>query len=202
MTKADEQALVKRARAGDREAFEIIVRAYEKILYNIALRTLRSPEDAADAVQETFLKAYTALPGFRGDSRLSVWIFRIATNVCTDALRARKETVSLSSEEGGAAELAVPDGRFDPADVIARKDLRERIGAAMALLPPEFRQPLLLCAYGGLSYAQIAETLSLDVNTVRSRIFRARKKLCAILAEDGNFLPKNPSDDKKGGART
>ena len=96
-----ESELVRRAKAGEQDAFETIVRLNEKPLYALALRTLRSPEDAADALQETFLKAWTGLSGFRGGSKLSVWLYRIMVNVCTDALRRRKETVSLTQNEDG-----------------------------------------------------------------------------------------------------
>ena len=91
-----EYKLLERARSGDRDAFEAIVLANEKPLYHLALRTLKHPEDAADAVQETFLKAYVGLNSFRGDSKLSVWLYRIMANVCTDALRRRRDAVSPS----------------------------------------------------------------------------------------------------------
>ena len=100
MTTRDELALIERARAGDQDAFESIVRAYEKLLYNISLRMLGSPEDASDAVQEAFLRAYTSLASYRGEGKLSGWLCRIANNICLDALRRRRETVSLSLEDG------------------------------------------------------------------------------------------------------
>ena len=201
MTTRDELALIERARAGDQDAFESIVRAYEKILYNLALRTLRSREDAADAVQETFLKAFRALPEFRAESKLSVWLYKIANNVCMDMLRSRKETGSLTEEDGAEDEASLADGRFDPVTILERKDLRDRVHAALRKLPLEFRQPLLLRAFGELSYAEIAATLSLDQGTVKSRIYRARKGLCAILSEDGNFSDENPSKRSEGGAK-
>lgn len=201
MTTRDELALIERARAGEQDAFESIVRAYEKILYNLALRTLQSREDAADAVQETFLKAFRALPDFRGESKLSVWLYRIANNVCMDMLRSRKDAGSLTDEEGAENETALSDGRFDPVAILERKDLRDRVYAAIRKLPPEFRQPLLLRAFGELSYAEIGAALSLDQGTVKSRIFRARKGICALLSEDGNFSDKKASKQSEGGAK-
>ena len=201
MTRKEERAAVELAQKGDEDAFESIVRAYETILYNLALRTLRSREDAADAVQETFLKAYRALPEFRGESRLSVWLYRIANNVCMDMLRGRKDAGSLTEENGEELELAAPETRFDPAAILERKDLQLRVRTALSMLPEEFRQPLLLRAFAGLSYTEIAQTLSLEPGTVKSRIFRARKNLCTILSDDGNFSGKKPSNQSKGGGR-
>ena len=202
MTELD-AAVVERAQKGDRNAFEAIVTAYEKPLYNYALRLLRSPEDAADAVQDAFVKVYTGLGSFRGDSRLSTWLFRILNNVCVDALRARSETASLTAEDenGEETELEIPDERFDPAAVLERQDLRERVRRGVELLPEDFKKPLLLREFGGLSYDEIAVALALDPGTVKTRIFRARKKLCAILLQDGNFSEKKPSKDQKGGVR-
>ena len=201
MTIEEERALVLRAQKGDSAAFEDIVRAHEATVYRLALRQLGSREDAEDAAQEVFLKAYTGLNSFRGDSKLSVWLYRITSNVCTDMLRRRRETVSLSqeNEEGEPLQLELPDERFDPVALAERKDLREQIGAALNALPPEAREILLLRELGGQSYDEIAAALDLDLGTVKSRIFRARKKLCALL--EGNFSGDAASKEKKGGER-
>lgn len=203
MIEFSELELVRKAAAGDRDAFEAIVLANEKPLYNLALRTLRQPEDAADAVQETFLKAYTGLSSFRGDSKLSVWLYRIMSNVCVDALRRRRETLSLSVEdgEGTATELELPDERFDPARIAEQNDLRDRVREAVERLPEDFRRPLLLREFGELSYEEIAGVLDLPAATVKTRIFRARKKLCALLAADGNFSGAAASKASEGGER-
>ena len=206
MTTEEEKKLIAKARGGDADAFAEIVRENEKLLYNSALRFLGSREDAADAVQEAFLKAYTGLGSFRGESKLSSWLCRILNNACVDILRKRKETVPLDggdAEDGEAirARAEIPDERFDPAAALERRDLRERVRAGVALLPEEFKAPLLLREYEGLSYAEIAEILELDPGTVKTRIFRARKKLCVILGKDGNFSDGGPSNTSKGGAR-
>ena len=201
MTREEELALLRRAKSGDSGAFEEIVRAHEATVYHLALRQLGSREDAEDAAQEVFLKAYTGLQSFRGESRLSVWLYRVTNNVCIDLLRRRKETVSLSSEDsdGEPLELEIPDARFDPAALAERADLREQVGKALDRLPPDARQILLLRELGGQSYDEIAQTLSLDIGTVKSRIFRARKKLCTLLA--GNFSEDFPSKEPKGGVQ-
>ena len=201
MTREEEQALLMRAQQGDGAAFEEIVRAHEATVYHLALRQLGNREDAEDAAQEVFLKAYTSLAGFRGDSKLSVWLYRITNNVCIDFLRRRRETVSLSAEneEGESVELELADERFDPVALAERKDLREQVGRALNALPPEAREILLLREIGGQSYDEIAVTLELDMGTVKSRIFRARKKLCALL--EGNFSDAGASKGTKGGVQ-
>ena len=201
MTREEELTLLRRAQRGDGAAFEEIVRANEAAVYHLALRRLGSREDAEDAAQEVFLKAYTALQSFRGDSKLSVWLYRITGNVCTDLLRRRRDTVSLSgeNEEGEATELEIPDERFDPAALAERKDLREQVGKALQCLPPDAREILLLRELSGLSYDEIAAALQLDLGTVKSRIFRARKKLCALLA--GNFSQGEASKGTEGGVQ-
>ena len=201
MTREEERELLSRAQKGDSAAFEDIVRAHEGTVYHLALRQLGSREDAEDAAQEVFLKAYTALASFRGDSRLSVWLYRITSNVCVDFLRRRRETVSLSqeNEDGEPLELELPDARFDPVALTEQKDLREQIGKALQALPPDAREILLLRELGGQSYEEIADTLEIDLGTVKSRIFRARKKLCALL--EGNFSGDSASKEKKGGER-
>lgn len=200
MTVEEEQRLVQQARGGDVAAFEALVRAHEATVYRLALRQLGSREDAEDAAQEVFLKAYTSIRNFRGDSKLSVWLYRITCNVCTDALRRRRETVSLSQEtEEGSGELELPDQRFDPVALAEQSDLRTRIAAALERLPAGARQILLLRELGGASYEEIAGILSLDLGTVKSRIFRARKKLCTLL--NGNFSEESPSKSVKGGAK-
>ena len=204
MTADEERSLWKKVRRGSTGAFESVVYEYERMLYTVALRLLGSPEDAADAVQETFLRAWTARGSFRGEAKLSTWLCRILNNLCVDALRRRRDTESLDAAgadgEGPARE--VPDERFDPARLAEREELRARVREAVGTLPEEFLAPLLLREYGGMRYDEIAETLSLEPNTVRTRIFRARKKLCALLAEDGNFSGKSPSNKHgKGGDR-
>jgi len=200
----EQEALrLKRAQNGDAAAFEEFVRENEKTVYRLALRTLGSREDAEDAAQETFLKAFASLRAFRGESSVKVWLCRIARNVCIDALRRRRETVSLTTEDesGETAEREIADMRADPAGIAERRDLQERVAAAVRLLPAEQREAFLLRAVAGCSYEEIAATLDTDLGTVKSRIFRARKKLAGILAETGNFSPPPASKRMKEGER-
>ncbi len=198
----EEKLIIKKAQRGDMAAFETLVSANEAFVYNLALRTLRSEQDAQDASQEVFIKVWTSLGSFRGDSKFSVWLYRITGNVCTDILRRRRnDIVSLTMDdgEGGDAELEIADTAPTPHEALEKKERSAALVAALDSLPEDYRKALLLRESGGMSYAEIASALKTDLGTVKSRIFRARKKLCEILSADGNFFEKNPSDSRKGG---
>ena len=201
MTREQELAVIRRVQRGDVNAFEELVAAYEKNVYNLALRMTGSPEDAEDMAQESFIKAYNSLPSFRGDSKFSVWLYRIVSNVCLDFLRkkSRRGTVSLSVEDddGEDVQLDLPDTSQSPEALLEKKLTRESVQRGLASLPPDARQILLLREIQGLSYEEIGETLGLEPGTVKSRIFRARKKLCAYLLADGN-IPDSFSSESTG----
>ncbi len=201
MTREQELAVIQRVQRGDVNAFESLVTAYEKNVYNLALRMTGSPEDAEDMAQEAFIKAYNSLPSFRGDSKFSVWLYRIVSNVCLDFLRKknRRSTVSLSAEDddGEDVQLDLPDMSQSPEELLEKKLTRESVRRGLASLPPDARQILLLREIQGLSYEEIGETLGLEPGTVKSRIFRARKKLCAYLLSDGN-IPDSFSSESSG----
>ena len=203
MTREQEAAIVRKVLGGDANAFETLVLEYEKNVYNIALRMTGNSEDAADMTQEAFIKAYNSLQSFRGDSKFSVWLYRIVSNVCLDFLRSknRRPTVSLSVEDddGEDAQLDVADESQSPEHLLDRKLTRESVRRGLDSLPPDYRQILLLREIQGLSYDEIAQALSLEVGTVKSRIFRARKRLCTFLIDDGNISDFSSSGKMKGG---
>ena len=203
MTREQEAAIVRKVLSGDANAFETLVLEYEKNVYNIALRMTGNSEDAADMTQEAFIKAYNSLQSFRGDSKFSVWLYRIVSNVCRDFLRSknRRPTVSLSVEDddGEDAQLDVADESQSPELLLDRKLTRDSVRRGLDSLPPDYRQILLLREIQGLSYDEIAQALSLEVGTVKSRIFRARKRLCTFLIDDGNISDFSSSGKMKGG---
>ena len=203
MTREQEAAIVRKVLGGDANAFETLVLEYEKNVYNIALRMTGNSEDAADMTQEAFIKAYNSLQSFRGDSKFSVWLYRIVSNVCLDFLRSknRRPTVSLSVEDddGEDAQLDVADKSQSPELLLDRKLTRDSVRRGLDSLPPDYRQILLLREIQGLSYDEIAQALSLEVGTVKSRIFRARKRLCTFLIDDGNISDFSSSGKMKGG---
>ena len=159
MTREQEAQIVNKVLRGDVNAFETLVVEYEKNVYAIAQRMTGNPEDAADMTQETFIKAYNSLSAFRGDSKFSVWLYRIATNVCLDFLRSRsrKPTVSLSVEddEGEETQLDIADESQSPEALLERGLTRDAVRRGLEQLSPEYRQILLLREIQGLSYERL-----------------------------------------------
>ncbi len=202
MNRDEEKNIILKAQKGDIAAFEKLVSANEAFVYNLAMRTLGNEQDAQDAAQEVFIKVWTSLSSFRGESKLSVWLYRVTSNVCTDILRRRRnDTISLFTEndEGGENQFDIPDTAPTPQEALEKKERQSALAAALETLPEDYRKALLLRESGGMSYAEIASLLHTDLGTVKSRIFRARKKLCEILSEDGNFFDSFPSKARKGG---
>ncbi len=191
MTWDEEREIISKTLSGDVNAFEGLVVEYEKNVYNLALRMLKNAEDAADISQDAFIKAYNSLSSFRGDSKFSVWLYRIVSNLCLDYLRRqnRRPTKSLSVEDndGESTELEIPDEEQSPEKLLERKTTREAVRRGLDELNTEQREILLLREIQGFSYDEIADVLNLESGTVKSRIFRARKKLCDFLIKDGNI---------------
>lgn len=202
MTREEELRTVESVLGGDVNAFETLVLSYEKNVYNLALRMVKNPEDASDMAQEAFIRAYNSLASFRGESKFSVWLYGIVSNVCLDFLRSRSRhpTVSLSVEndEGEETELDIPDESQSPEALLERRLTRDSVRRGLDALSEEYRQILLLREIQGLSYDEIAETLSMELGTVKSRIFRARKKLCDFLLRDGNIPAVRSSGNSEG----
>ena len=205
MTPEHEKHCIERVLKGDVNAFEHLVHAYEKTVYNLALRSLGNRQDAEDVTQEAFLKAYRSLSSYRGNSKFSVWLYRIVSNLCLDQLRARQrrpaQSLTVENDEGESEELEITDEHFSPERLLDRKLTRESVQRGLASLPDDARQILLLRELQGLSYEEIGQTLDLEPGTVKSRIFRARKRLCAYLMQDGN-LPDSLASKYAGGGDT
>ena len=203
MDRDEEKSIIVRVLAGDTEAFEALVLENQKQVYNLALRMTGSEEDANDIAQEAFIRAFRSLASFRGDSKFSVWLYRLTSNICIDFLRRRQrhQTVSLTydTEDSEGGQLEIPDERFTPEAGLERSELRSAVLRGLDSLSPEFRNILLLREIDGLSYGEISRALDLEEGTVKSRIFRARKKLTEFLLRDGNIPDKAPSQSRKGG---
>lgn len=201
MTRETELETIKSVLSGCIDDFEVLVHEYEKPVYNLALRMTGSIEDAQDLTQETFIKAYRRLDSFRGDSKFSSWLYRIASNVCLDHLRAKSRTgtvsISLEDEDGEESELCIRDPAPSVEDSVLGTLTREAVQRGLDVLPEAQRQILLLREISGLSYDEIAQALSLESGTVKSRIFRARKKLCKFLLSDGNIPDELASKHSK-----
>ena len=202
ITREEELIIIKQVLGGDTAAFEELVLSYQDKMYSLSLRMTGNQDDAYDMIQEAFLKAYTNLANFRGDSKFSVWLYRLTSNVCIDFLRKRKRkpTSSLTyiNEDNEPQDLELPDERFVPDTIAERNELREAVARGMESLADEYRQILVLREINGLSYNEIGEALELEVGTVKSRIFRARKRLVEILMKDGNIGTDSSSNERMG----
>ena len=203
MNREEELDVIRRVLHGDVNAFEDLVEAYEKNVYNLALRMTGNPQDAQDMAQEAFIKAYNSLSTFRGDSKFSVWLYRIVSNICLDHLRKKNRgtpgSLTVEDDDGEEMQLELPDTSTAPEEVLEKKLTRDAVRRGLASLPPDARQILLLREIEGLSYEEIGATLGLESGTVKSRLFRARKKLAAFLLKDGNIPDHYTSRRSKGG---
>ena len=190
MTAEQEKLLISRILHGDKSAFTAIVDEHESRIYALALRTLGNPDDACDITQEVFLKAYTELSRFRGESRLSVWLYRMTYNLCIDLLRKQKRhptTPILLDSDEEETEMEFPDLRYMPETLLEQKELQNAVHSALSQISPDHRDVLLMREYCGKSYSQIAEILGISEGTVKSRIARARMQLAKILIRSGTF---------------
>ena len=199
-----EQELVAKARDGDPAAFEQLLLANQDRVFSLAFRMVGNREEAEDLAQEAFLKAWSGLPSFQGDSSFSTWVYRLTTNVCIDFLRReqrRREirpVASLDDEDNKMPEPSDPSQ--DPHSMVEREERSRALDRGLKALPDHHRQVLVLRELSGLSYQEIGEKLDLDPGTVKSRIARARSALRKILLEEGNLFsppPSKPSKDKK-----
>lgn len=178
----EEKDLICRAARGDAEAFRQLVEAYQTPAYRLAAR-MCGPDSAEDVTQEAFLAAWRALPEFRGDCRLSTWLYRLVSNAAIDCLRREKK----HRDTGDVDDLELPDGGPSPQEQAERSDTRDAVRRALDRLSPEHRQVLLLRFMQELDYGEIARALNVSEGTVKSRINRAKSKLREVLAA-GNFF--------------
>ena len=188
--------LARRAATDDAAMAEIVSR-YERMLYLIALRSSASPEDAADITQDTFLKAWRALHTFRGDCSLSTWLCRIAISCACDFARAKKRRFTLplteETDDSAAPILPVTDVSALPEEEAVRKMEIAAVREAIESLPEEQRTIVTMRDIGDMSYAEIADTLGLELGTVKSRLNRARTAVKDFLIKR-NFFPPPPSN--------
>lgn len=185
------EELVRAAAKGRTEAFEELVRLHEKKVYALTLRMCGNPEDARDAAQEAFLSAWRGLPSFRGEAGFSTWLYRLASNAAIDQLRRNRRQREEDSLDAG--EMDAPDQSPGPQEAAEGSELQRAVADGLASLSEDHRRILLLREYQELSYDEIAQTLDMDLGTVKSRISRARRALRKILLESGNLSGYLPS---------
>ena len=188
MDREADQVLVSRVQAGDQGAFNLLVLKYQRKVLRLVSRLIRDPEEVEDVVQEAFIKAYRALPQFRGDSAFYTWLYRIAVNTAknhlvslgkqpipmTDLAPDEEDTESFESQ-------AVISDNQTPESLLLSRQIAETVNRSIEALPPDLRAAITLREIEGLSYEEIAEAMNCPIGTVRSRIFRAREFIAAEL---------------------
>lgn len=185
---SDEFILIQRAQAGDRAAFEALVRLYDRDVLRLAFRMTGSAEEAADLYQETFLKVYRSLSSFRFQSSFSTWLHRVVVNICLDHLRRRSRRMELQAPaRDGKDEFfqAVVDNHpgIDPEQTLHANEIRRRVGAALERLTPRERMVFELRHYDGMKLRAIGETCGTTEETAKNCLFRATQKLRLALGD-------------------
>lgn len=172
--------LVKRAQKGDSHAFEELVKRYEQRIYNVTYRMLSNEEEAKDALQDTFIRAFRFIKKFKRDSSFYTWIYRIATNVCLTRLKQRKTkesvTLSLDAPLEGEEDLQpeIPDDKYTPEILYQRRRLSKALQLAISELPTDYRPVVVLRDLQGLSNKEVSKALQLSIAAVKSRLHRGR----------------------------
>ncbi|MCI5892602.1 MAG: sigma-70 family RNA polymerase sigma factor [Clostridiales bacterium] len=193
----DENKLIKKAQKGDADAFEKIISEYQNVVYSVAYRYADNAEDAADMSQEIFLKMFRNINTFQFKSKLSTWIYRVATNTCIDLVKKTKNvrnTYSIDdgyeNSDGETKFNEIADDSSQPDIAVENGEIRDVINMAISRLSDDYRLVIILRDIQGLSYDEISEIVGCSVGTVKSRISRGRKNLREILFEDRELFEK------------
>jgi len=180
-----DKELVQRVQQGDKKSFDLLVLKYQNRIIKLVSRYVREQSDAMDVAQEAFLKAYRALPNFRGDSAFYTWLYRIAINTAKNhlvSMSRRPAEAHLENSDGDAIDIEELQKDFDnPENLLLAEEIKQTILTAMNKLPEDLRVAITLREIDGLTYEEIAEAMDCPIGTVRSRIFRAREAVDAKL---------------------
>jgi RNA polymerase sigma-70 factor (ECF subfamily) len=186
MASTDEE-LVARSRGGDLDSFNQLVLRWERPIYALAYRVIGREEDARDVAQETFLRAFRALSGFKGQAKFSSWLYRITLNLCRDWIRRERRAPVAQAPEG--VDLIELASEAEPVesieDLVARRELGRAVAKAMAMLPEEQRTAIVLKEYHGLTFQEIADLLDCPLSTVKTRLYQGLGVLRKQLAHAG-----------------
>jgi RNA polymerase sigma-70 factor, ECF subfamily len=188
MTWTDEE-LVARSQSGDVDSFNQLILRWERPIYALAYRVIGREEEARDVCQEAFLRAFRALPGFKGQAKFSSWLYRITLNLCRDWMRRQRRTpVSQMPDDVDALEFASESGPVESIeDLVARRELGAVVEEAMALLPEEQRTAIILKEYHGMTFQEIADLQGCPLSTVKTRLYQGLSVLRRHLAKTGQF---------------
>jgi RNA polymerase sigma-70 factor (ECF subfamily) len=188
MTLTDDE-LVARSVGGDAESFNQLILRWERPIYALAYRVIGREEDARDVCQETFLRAFRALPGFKGQAKFSSWLYRIALNLCRDWIRRQRRAPVMQMPEGvDPGELAAERGPVESIEeLVSRRELSAVVEEAMALLPDEQRTAIILKEYHGMTFQEIAEMQGCPLSTVKTRLYQGLTVLRRHLEKNGQM---------------
>jgi RNA polymerase sigma-70 factor (ECF subfamily) len=181
-----DRQLVERAQRGDKQAFSLLVEKYQRKLARLLSRFVRDPAEVEDVTQEAFIKAYRALPAFRGDSAFYTWLYRIGINTAKNYLMARGRRAPTTTEVEAEDAEGLEEGELlrdirTPESVLLTKEIAETVNAAIEKLPEELGRAIQMREIEGMSYEDIAQAMDCPIGTVRSRIFRAREAIAEQL---------------------
>ncbi|HEX3856758.1 MAG TPA: sigma-70 family RNA polymerase sigma factor [Verrucomicrobiae bacterium] len=183
----DDESLVKAARKGELAAFEELVFRHRDPIYARAFSMTRNEQDAVDLSQEAWVKGWQRLEQFHGESSFTTWMTRICINLCLDHLRKQKrhraDSIEEMDEDGGGVERQMPVVTVNPTAGLERAELRKKIDGALDQLSAEHRTVLVLHEFEDMEYKEIAQTVGCSIGTVMSRLFYARRKMAALLAD-------------------
>src|SRR5262245_27217109 len=187
MQAATDEELVARAQGGDVDSFNQLILRWERPIYALAYRVIGREEDARDVSQEAFLRAYRALPGFKGQAKFSSWLYRIALNLCRDWIRKQRRAPVQQMPEGvDPVEAAGERGPTESIEeLVARKELSDVVGEAMRLLPEEQRTAISLKEYHGMTFQEIADLQGCPLSTVKTRLYQGLTVLRRHLEKKG-----------------
>ena len=186
MTWTDEE-LVARSRGGDLDSFNQLILRWERPIYALAYRVIGREEDARDVCQETFLRAFRGLPGFKGEAKFSSWLYRIALNLSRDWIRRQRRAPTVQLPEGAdPSEVAAERGPVESIeDLVSRRELSAVVEEAMALLPEEQRTAIVLKEYHGMTFQEIADLQGCPLSTVKTRLYQGLTVLRRHLEKNG-----------------
>jgi RNA polymerase sigma-70 factor (ECF subfamily) len=191
MTWTDEE-LVARSMGGDVDSFNQLILRWERPIYALAYRVIGREEDARDVVQETFLRAFRALPGFKGQAKFSSWLYRIALNLCRDWIRRQRRAPVMQAPEGvELVDLASERGPVESIEeLVSRRELSEVVANAMKLLPDEQRTAIVLKEYHGMTFQEIADLQGCPLSTVKTRLYQGLSVLRRHLEKNAKAAPE------------
>lgn len=169
-----DEELVSRSMGGDSESFNQLIKRWERPIYALAYRTIGREDDARDVVQETFLRAFRGLSGFKGQAKFSSWLYRITLNLCRDWMRRQRRAPVIATPDGvDLVELAGESANVETADAaVGRRELSRLVARAMTALPEEQRAAIVLKEYHGLTFQEIADLLGCPLSTVKTRLYQ------------------------------